>query len=236
MKEQFLSAEPFPHLVLDGAVLGCVAEEAWREFDAVPADAWHVYDGPDEAGKRACNGWAAIKDHAPVCHALLSFLSSAGAARLFASLTGIDGLEPDPVLYGGGLHAMPPGTQLGLHIDNERHPTTANQRRLNAILYLNEIDECCEQSEQFGGRLQLWGRSRRTPAAQIIPRPGRIVLMETGTHSYHSVEPIVHAASRERRSLATYFWSPPRARARFLPAAGEEMDPETEAARLARSR
>lgn len=237
MIEKFLSAEPFPHLIVDEAVHWAVVNEAHREFDALPADAWHKYDGPDEAGKRACCKWEAIQEYAPVCYAILQFLSSAGAAAIVSSITGIEGLEPDPTLYGGGLHEMPPGSALGLHLDCERHPRTGNQRRVNAILYLNEIDRLQEHSDRFGGRLLLWDRLRKEPKAWIVPCPGRLLLMETGAHSYHSVEPIIEGVDAiERRSLAVYYWSPARARARFLSPAGEAIEQAVEAARIARSK
>lgn len=236
MHDKFISAEPFPHLVIDESIPFEVAALAWDEFAAVPAEAWHTYSGHDEAGKRACRDWAAIERHAPTCAALLRLLTSPLTARLLSGLTGLEDLRHDETLYGGGMHAMPPGTSLGCHLDCERHPETGFTRRLNAILYLNELDHTCEHSERFGGRLQLWDRSRNNFVG-IVPKAGRLVLMETGQHSYHSVErSIENIDSLERRSLASYFWVPPRARARFVATARDNHDAQLEAARLARSR
>lgn len=220
---------------MDGAIDFETAQRAEREFDRVPADVWHTYSGHDEAGKRACRDWPAIEQYAPACHAILRFLVSATAARLARELTGLECLLPDTTLYGGGLHAMPAGSRLGLHLDNEIHPETGHLRSLNAILFLGCLDPFNESFETHGGHLELWPRDRISPAVRIAPAIGRLVLMETGPYSYHSVAPI-EACAKERRSIAAYFWRPPRARARFLSQAGAETNAEIEAARIARSR
>lgn len=236
MLDTFLSAKPFPFLVIDQAVHQAVIAQARREFDALPPDAWHVYEGADERGKRACRDWERLARYAPACHALLTFLASPAAAAIAGELTGLEHLAPDATLHGGGLHAMAPGSHLGLHLDCERHPQTGFERRLNAILYLNEIDATSDHADLFGGRLQLWDRARRGPIAQITPRAGRLVLMETCAYSYHSVETVLDSVDAcERRSLAAYYWSPPRPRARFVAAACETPDTAREAARITRA-
>ena len=51
--------------------------------------------------------------------------------------TGIEGLIPDPGLYGAGLHCIPPGGFLNMHCDFNQHPNGWH-RRVNLLLYLNE--------------------------------------------------------------------------------------------------
>jgi Rps23 Pro-64 3,4-dihydroxylase Tpa1-like proline 4-hydroxylase len=227
MIEDFLFADPFPHSVIDDFLPPRVTGLAAHEFDDIPAGAWHVYKGADEAEKRTCRDMERLRQAAPVCHDILSFFTSSAAARMLGALTGVTDLEPDQSLYGAGLSAMPDGSQLGLHLDNEIHPDTGMLRRLNAIVFLGG-------SDVFGGHLELYDGMRRL-RREIEPTPGRLVLMETGTKAYHGVGKVSARNSAERRAISAFYWSPPRVRARFLPRAWEVPDAVTEAARIARS-
>ena len=221
----FQTAEPFPHLVLDDFAPAGLLAEVHRSFDAVPAGAWHTYDGPDERGKRACNR---SEFFLPPAADLLRWLTSAGVCRLLEQLTGLDRLTADPELYGGGLHATAPGGYLHPHLDCERHPSTDDERRLNLILYVTP-----GWHEDWGGDLELWPRSLAGPAVSIPPLFGRAVVFACGPWSYHASSLVT--GPLERRSVACYYWGPHRARARFVRTAHEGWDAEIEAARQSRS-
>lgn len=220
----FITAEPFPHLVID-SVFRQLAEIS-AEIDQMPQDAWHRYDSPDEQGKRACHH---LEHMGPETRRLLAELTSEPGVKLVEHLTGLTGLSPDSSLYGGGVHVTEPGGFLGLHLDNEVHPNTGMHRRLNLIIY------CTPNWQDFwGGELELWDRERRSAAVKIAPLFGRCVLMETASHSYHAAA-ATWTNAPPRKSLALYYWSPPRQRARFLSAAGETPSAAREAARLSRA-
>lgn len=232
MNHPFKTAEPFPHLILDDfapeATLRAVAEG----IDSVPDDAWVRYDDLDERGKRACNKPDAMP---AACRDFISLLTSSTAATICQWLTGIDGLEGDPLLYGGGLHVTEPGGFLGVHLDNERHPTTGLARRLNLIVYCTDWSAVGGWQEEWGGHLELWDRACTRVVRRIAPLFNRAVLFETSAHSYHGhTQPLACPAGVTRRSVAVYYWSPLRARARFFARPDEPPDGAKEAARLAR--
>ncbi|MGH7139460.1 MAG: 2OG-Fe(II) oxygenase, partial [Pirellulales bacterium] len=156
MLDQFLSAEPFPHLVIDNFAPEATLRAVAAAFEEVPDEAWVRYDDLDECGKRACNRWEAIP---VVCRGLLSVVSSPMAATICQWLTGIDGLVSDPTLYGGGLHETAPGGFLGVHLDNERHPTTGLARRLNLIVYCTDWSAAGGWRDEWGGQFELWDRT-----------------------------------------------------------------------------
>ncbi len=227
--KNFLNAQPFPHLTLEGLFTSHLLRRASAEFDRLPADTpWVRYDSPDERGKRTFNrlDWMP-----PACREILDWLLSSEAVRMVESLTGMEGLQADPTLYGGGLHVTEPGGFLGLHLDNERHPQTGLARRLNLILYLTE-----NWQPEWGGELELWDRARTAPIAKIWPAFGRTAIFETFAHSFHGqTKPLACPPGVARKSIAVYYWSEPRARARFLAPAGVEVDPAAEAWRRERS-
>jgi hypothetical protein len=233
MIHPFLTAEPFPHLVLDDFAPEAILREVAAGFDDVPDDAWVRYDGLDERGKRACNQLAAMP---PACCDFLSLLSSSTAAVFGQGLTGIDGLVGDATLYGGGLHVTEPGGFLGVHLDNERHPATGLARRLNLIIYCTDWRSVGGWQDSWGGQLELWDRACSHVVKRIAPLFNRAVLFETGSHSFHGhTQPLACPAGVCRKSVAVYYWSPWRARARFFGRPEEQQDAATQAARLARS-
>lgn len=232
MHSAFASAEPFPHLILDNFAPEPALRAVAAGFEEVPDDAWVRYDDLDERGKRACNQWDAMP---AAGRGLLSLLTGPTAAALCQWLTGIDGLVSDPTLYGGGLHETVPGGFLGVHLDNERHPTTGLARRLNLIVYCTDWSAAGGWQDEWGGHLEFWDRACSRVVKRIAPLFNRAVLFETGQHSFHGhTQPLACPAGLTRKSLAVYYWSPLRTRARFFARAGEEPRAADETARLAR--
>ena len=255
-REQFLNAEPFPHLVIDDVLPADLLRAAAAEFDDVPATAWVRYDSADEQGKRTCHRLDAM---GPACRQILAGLTDPTAAKIAGWLTGLDDLQADATLYGGGLHVTEPGGWLGIHADNERHPATGLARRLNLILYCTELgkdDEVMRSRDDERNTphlliplsphslvathlspLELWDRACTRPVRVIEPLFNRAVLFETGPRDYHGhPQPVRVPAGIERKSIAIYYWSEPRPRARFVRRADEAFDAGREAARVERSK
>jgi Rps23 Pro-64 3,4-dihydroxylase Tpa1-like proline 4-hydroxylase len=114
-------------------------------------------------------------------------------------ITGIKGLMPDPDLFGAGLHCIPPGGFLHMHVDFNRHPNGWH-RRVNVLIYLNE-----DWPGEYGGQL-LYGLGEET--ISVAPRAGRCVIFNTTEDSWHGHPyPLKCPADRERRSLALYFYT-----------------------------
>jgi Rps23 Pro-64 3,4-dihydroxylase Tpa1-like proline 4-hydroxylase len=225
----FANAEPFPFLVIDEFLPAELLYAAAGEFDYVSADAWVRYESADEHAKRTCHRMEAMGQ---ACQQIIACLTNPTAAKIAGWITGIDDLESDPTLYGGGLHVTEPGGFLGIHADNERHPLTGLARRLNLIVYCTP-----NWRPEWGGELQLFDRACTRPVLAIEPIFNRAVLFETGPRDYHGhPEPVRSPAGISRKSIAVYFWSPAAARAHFVQRADEPFDAQREAARIERSR
>jgi len=269
----FANAEPFPHMVIDDFLPADLLREAAAEFDTVPRDAWVRYDSPDEYGKRTCHRLDAM---GPACRQVLALLTHPTAAKIAGWLTGLDDLQGDTSLYGGGLHVTEPGGWLGIHADNERHPATGLVRRLNLIVYCTPELVSGERLVVSGQEmstastthhstthpsplaphlspLELWDRACTRRVRSIEPLFNRAVLFETGPRDYHGhPEPVRSPAGvfcgkalppsppcphiPSRKSIAVYYWSESRRRARFVHRADEAFDAPREAARIKRSR
>lgn len=118
-------------------------------------------------------------------------------------MTGIEGLIPDPHLYGGGLHQSLPGGHLGLHVDYKYHRDWKLDRRLNAILYVND-----DWDESWGSHLGLWDRDVKTRVQSIAPIGNRLVVFNTDEKSWHGhPDPLRCPEERTRKSIALYYYS-----------------------------
>lgn len=114
-------------------------------------------------------------------------------------VTGITGLFADPEMFGAGLHCIPPGGFLKMHVDFNRHPK-GWRRRVNVLIYLNE-----DWSQEWGGQLQLGFGDN---AKRIVPEACRCVIFETNDASWHGhPDKLACPADRQRRSLALYYYT-----------------------------
>lgn len=123
-----------------------------------------------------------------------------------SELTGIPDLIADPELFGAGLHCIPAGGFLKMHVDFNRHPNGWH-RRVNVLIYLNEV-----WLSEWGGALQLGIGG----VVKYMPKGGRAVIFETTDDSWHGhPKPLACPPEFQRRSLALYFYNrePPAAAA-----------------------
>ena len=229
----FARAKPFPHCVIDGFFKPEAALALAKEFPPYDSPKWLAYDSPVQV-KKTLNSWDAFP---PATYRVFAELNSAPFVAAFGALFGRGKkLFPDAGLHGGGWHSHKKGGTLNTHLDYNIHPKAGMQRKLNLLVYLNR-----NWREEWGGALGLWGADKKTGKAgklekEIAPLFNRAVVFDTTCDSWHGMTGAVCAPDgEERRSLAIYYLCAPpknitaaseRPRALFLPAKGQEKDPE----------
>lgn len=196
----YAAATPFPHAVLhdviDAAVLRSVAAAAQAEVDQGRVEIReHAFSRKGSAGHN--------RDWSGATRALFHEFNSATFVRFLETLTGIQGLIPDPHYLGGGLHVIPPGGFLGVHADFSRHDALDLDRRINMILYLND-----DWDSAWGGDLELWDAEMRGCVATVAPRLGTMIVFSTLSDAYHGhPSPLTCPPDRARLSMATYYYT-----------------------------
>lgn len=185
---QYRQAKPFPHLILDDffteEALDTVAMTFGRPLG------WHRY----EHNKR---GLMDVADQ-PVVAALMDN----PVLGLLEYLTGVPILLSDPTMRGAGLHAIPAGGRLGIHVDFNRHPDRPLRRAVNTLLYLNK-----DWDPDWHGQLTL--TDRVGCEVTLEPRWNRWVIFGYGEDTWHGhPEPLACPSERTRRSLALYYYTP----------------------------
>jgi hypothetical protein len=199
LAEQFRTARPFPHVVLDGLfdpdLLAGIVDEFPRPSDIE----WTKY-----RDSRQVKLASSRDEHfGPLTKGLLYHLNSATFLGFLSQVTGIENLIADSFFEGGGMHQIEGGGKLAIHADFNRHPRNQLDRRLNALLYLNR-----NWQEEYGGHLELWDRDMRGCVARIAPLFNRLVVFATTDFSYHGhPDTLTCPEGVTRKSLALYYYT-----------------------------
>jgi hypothetical protein len=194
LHEQFTTAGPFPHIVLDGLWPDDDLRAAAAEFPPGDDRRWITYPDPKEYGKRAGDSrmWG------PATRAFFDVARSATTCQRLEDLTGIGPLTADDI--GGGMHMTGEGGRLETHVDFNVHPSLPLERRLNMLVFLND-----EWREEWGGVLYL-GQDREV---EVLPLFNRTVIFACSDQSWHGhPDPVV--GEHWRKSLACYYYAPLR--------------------------
>ena len=198
-RQNYQSATPFPHIVIDHFLPLKVAERILSEFPKIDAIPWNVKVGANFK-KLTCNQLVHLSPF--LCEVLLEF-NSPQFLSFLEQVTGIQQLVADPEFAGGGLHQITRGGFLKIHADFNVHPTLKLDRRINVLLYLNQ-----DWHEEYGGHLELWDKKMSRCIQKIAPLFNRCVIFNTTDFSYHGhPEPLMCPPDQTRKSIALYYYT-----------------------------
>lgn len=202
----FLSAEPYPHVVLD---------DLWN-VDFLSAVAAEVPQIETWTGEKNFFGavqkkWLSDWQHMPpTIRELLAYLNGISFMRILTEITTQQDLVSDPYLEGGGVHSIGTGGFLKLHTDFNWHEELQLIRRLNVLIYLN-----ADWKDSYGGDLLFAtdNNGKTEVRKRIAPIFNRTVIFITDDRSIHGhPEPLNCPAEVRRNSIATYYYQSPNGR------------------------
>jgi hypothetical protein len=157
--EQFQTAKPYKHVVIDGFLDPELCRDLTAEFPLGPS-----YRKLDKLS------------------------GSPDFLRFVSAITGIPDLLHDPAYLGGGAREDIPGTEIAPHVDSTVHKKTGLYRRVNLILSLNpEWDEAWEGELEL--HFNPWLPADKNTIKTISPAFNRCVLFETSDRSWHGHRP-----------------------------------------------
>lgn len=197
----YAAADPFPHAVFDELLRPEAAVTLARVFPR-PHDpvGWDHYGYEGFEKKIATSNETLLP--APIRRALQE-LNSAPFIGFLETLTGIDGLVPDPMMLGGGIHLSRPGDLLGIHADFNWHPKLKLHRRVNLLVYLNP-----EWDTAWGGELELWDTQAKGCVRRVAPLMNRAVVFSTRSDTFHGhPRPLACPDGVFRQSIAAYYYT-----------------------------
>jgi Rps23 Pro-64 3,4-dihydroxylase Tpa1-like proline 4-hydroxylase len=203
--ETYRSARPFPHIVIDDFLRPDVIRELVNDFPGPGDHAWLKYRAPAEKDKLQSTSELSMPNS---IRSMIGAFNSSTFVKFLEQLTGIEGIIPDPHLYGGGMHQTMRGGHLKMHIDYNLHQKWQLERRLNLIIYLNE-----GWKEEWGGALELWDSNRGTKemtqcVTKAYPVANRVVIFSTTQDSWHGhPDPLNCPEGVSRKSIALYYYT-----------------------------
>jgi hypothetical protein len=199
LRDQYATAMPFPHVVIDAFLPDEVCARLLAEFPSRTAIDWLCFN-KDHSKKLATRGDGQFGEYT---HQVLLQFNTPACLQFLETLTGISGLIPDPYFEGGGLHQIERGGYLKIHTDFNVHARLQLDRRINLILYLNQ-----DWQEEYYGHLELWDRNMTHCVRKVLPIYNRCVVFSTTDWSYHGhPEKLACPPDRTRKSLALYYYT-----------------------------
>ena len=200
-RSEYLSANPFPNIVLKNFFDNSFLEEVVKNFpDLEKIKFTQKYINKNEV-KFANNDY---KSFSSSIKSLFDFMNSSMFLEFLQKITSIEEkLIIDRELNGGGLHQIKTGGMLKVHTDFNRHPTLDLDRRVNILIYLNKNWE-----QAYGGDLELWDKEMKFCGKKITPIFNKMVIFSTNDFSNHGhPEPIKCPQNISRKSIALYYFS-----------------------------
>ncbi len=198
-KDAYRKAPAFPHTYFDNFLSEDLARKILAEFPSETWPHWKKHYHSDSLKLAS----AEMSQMGETTRQLFYELNSAPFLKFLETLTGIEGLIPDPYYWGGGLHQISAGGFLGVHADFNWHEKLQLDRRINLLIYLNE-----DWREEYGGHLEFWNREMSQCITKILPQFNRCALFSTSDYSYHGhPDPLTCPPGRSRKSIALYYYS-----------------------------
>jgi Rps23 Pro-64 3,4-dihydroxylase Tpa1-like proline 4-hydroxylase len=198
--EEYRANTPYPHIYCDDFLPREVAEAALRDFPEPKEADWHAYTDVNQRNKLAFD---VVEKLPSSVRDVLYFLNSRPMIKFLETLTGIEGVLPDPYYTGGGLHLTRPGGLVEVHADFSYHNALRLDRRINVLVYLNK-----DWKEEYGGHFELWDREVKRAEKKILPVFNRCAIFSTTSISFHGHPiPLACPPDRNRKSIATYYYS-----------------------------
>lgn len=193
------SAEPFPHVIIDGFLDEGIAAAVEREFPLLEQTEWTV-----RANANNVRRFQQDETKLPrLMRETLRELNSRQFLLFVETLTGIDNLLPDPYFIGGGPHLAGRGDFLKIHADFNWHHKLQAHRRVNVLIYLNP-----GWNEEWGGHLELWDKAMTRRGESIAPLSNRMVAFKVADDSNHGQpQPLRCPPHVYRKALNLYYYT-----------------------------
>jgi hypothetical protein len=189
---EYLSAKPFPHLVLDNF---CDSDKLVNLFSEIPDLENRSRDYMFAHNKFEKSNYSSLGQlfkelQDDLCSAKMNdFLSFISSKNVFV----------DPKNFGGGLHQGRTKSSLDMHLDFNYHPLEKSWfREMNLLLYLNR-----DWQPEHRGELKL--EDLRTGEKREIGIPfNRMIIQQCSSFSLHGYDAHNFPTGKYRTSIATY--------------------------------
>ena len=212
LTEQYLEAQPFPHIIIDQCWNENELNQAVDEIENLPEEIWIKHQDPTakemivQKCKMGLNMPYMLEGHCPTIEKIMHHMNSQNTLQILSKLTGIPNLVSDPYNLGGGVHRIKNGGKLSIHADFNLHPKTKLHRRVNVLIFLNR-----NWQTNWNGDLELWDHQLKQMHHKISPLFNKMVVFNITDQALHGHPlPLQCPPDRSRFSLAFYYYTKER--------------------------
>ncbi len=200
-KNEFVKNTPFPHIFLKNFLPKKEAEKIYKSFPKFNNQkAWDI----DKSKKINFTKKKRVQyDESKFPIIIRNFfreISSRHFLLFLESLTGINGLVPDPYFIGGGIHLYNGSGNLKSHTDFRWNAKLKMERVLNVLFYFNK-----NYNYKNGGLFELFDKKNKKKIKSYKPLFNSCLIFNTCEHSFHGVSPITNTR-KKRLSLQAYYY------------------------------
>lgn len=205
LKDEFLSNQPFNHLVIDNFFDSNELDKVVDEILNIPDFVWHLGQHDPESYVQQKKSSIDKREYmTSLTKKVIDKLSSQEMLDLITDIAGIENIENDKELIGGGVHRTIRGGKLSVHADFNIHPNTKKYRRVNVLLYLNK-----DWKPEHKGELELWDKDMTKCHRKVEPIFNRLVLFRIRDDAFHG-HPEKWNSDNPRLSFALYYYTEDR--------------------------
>jgi Rps23 Pro-64 3,4-dihydroxylase Tpa1-like proline 4-hydroxylase len=204
LHEAFQQATPFSYITLDNFLEESYAKSLLteiKEYDSIYFPEEETHNTNMKSNKRCLTD---ARMFGPIAKSFVEQSRSPEMLAFLEKITGIEELEADPYLFGGGIHRTTKDGFLKIHADYNVHPFTKKHRRLNAILYLNPT-----WKPEDNGECELWDNTATQCETKIAPIMNRLLLFRVTDDGFHG-HPAPWQSDDPRYSMALYYFTKDR--------------------------
>jgi len=207
LSDEFINAEPFPHIVIDNFFNEEQLQSALDNFPAEDNEIWNWKSNDENSIKLMCQDPDALAT-IPEIKNVIDTLNGTEFLSQLECITTMPNLYSDKSLSGGGLHQLNNGGFLKLHVDFNVADSLPNlNRRLNLILFLNK-----EWKNEYGGQLELWNTDCTECIVSVEPIFNRAVIFDTQPKDdimpwHGNPKKLNLPEGIARRSIALYYYT-----------------------------
>jgi Rps23 Pro-64 3,4-dihydroxylase Tpa1-like proline 4-hydroxylase len=191
--EQFVTASPYPHLVLPNFFTSEIVDLIRTE--TVDAEQFsQTFTDEFQLRKSISTG----DRLPPFIQALAAKFASPEMLNYLERVTGLRKLIPDPYFNTdyGYYHVTRPGGVLGSHVDHSHHDRLGTPHVLNLVVYLSP-----DWKHDDGGALCLFDDSGKRVVKRVPCDFNTGILFSSSPIAFHGVDPIREGCGRQRHSL-----------------------------------
>jgi Rps23 Pro-64 3,4-dihydroxylase Tpa1-like proline 4-hydroxylase len=196
LKNDFLTNTPIPLFTVDNFLKKEIALNLYNETSTIDERYWTTFTR-NGSHMKECKQL----DHAPCAFNIVSHLHSSVFLHWLTSVTGIEGLIPDPHLVGAGYSKSFKGDTLQVHTDFNWNEQLKLHRALSLIIYLTP-----DWKEEWGGALDFYNSDKTSVENTVSCMFNRLLIWKYHRYGFHGYETPLACPENLYRSTFRLFY------------------------------